>query len=139
MITPTEVSAGDSGFTIKGEAEKAMAYEPIEASCPDRSPEDGDGIGTVQVGKTQADCPEHVVEQLVVLVNRHGRKNIWFGDDCFNVDRDHVAAICEGILERGIDVNWYYQGRADLLVKHQDLLPLAIRSRKMSLSSRLTN
>jgi anaerobic magnesium-protoporphyrin IX monomethyl ester cyclase len=72
--------------------------------------------------------PEMVVEQIDVLVNRYGRKNIWFGDDCFNVDRDHVAAICEGILERGIDVNWYYQGRADLLVKHQDLLPLARRA-----------
>ncbi len=68
--------------------------------------------------------PELVVEQLDVLVNRYKRKNIWFGDDCFNVDGDHMAAICEGILQRGIDVNWYYQGRADLVVKHQQLLPL---------------
>ncbi len=72
--------------------------------------------------------PEMVVEQLDVLVNRYGRNNIWFGDDCFNVDRDHMAAICEGILQRGIDVNWYYQGRADLLVKHKDLLPLTRRA-----------
>jgi anaerobic magnesium-protoporphyrin IX monomethyl ester cyclase len=72
--------------------------------------------------------PEMVVEQLDVLVNRYGRNNIWFGDDCFNVDRDHMAAICEGILQRGIDVNWYYQGRADLLVKYKDLLPLIRRS-----------
>jgi len=72
--------------------------------------------------------PEMVVEQLDVLVNRYGRRNIWFGDDCFNVDHDHVAAICEGILQRGIDVNWYYQGRADLLVKHKDLLPLMRRA-----------
>ena len=72
--------------------------------------------------------PEMIVEQLDVLVNRYGRYNIWFGDDCFNVDRDHVAAICEGILRRGIEVNWYYQGRADLLVKYKDLLPLARRA-----------
>ena len=72
--------------------------------------------------------PEMVVEQLDILVNRYGRNNIWFGDDCFNVDRDHVAAICEGILQRGIDVNWYYQGRADLLVKYKDLLPLTRRA-----------
>ncbi len=72
--------------------------------------------------------PEMVVEQLDVLVNRYGRYNIWFGDDCFNVDREHVAAICEGILRRGIKVNWYYQGRADLLVKHKDLLPLTRRA-----------
>ncbi len=72
--------------------------------------------------------PDMVVEQLDVLVNRYGRKNIWFGDDCFNVDHDHMEAICEGILQRGIDVNWYYQGRADLLVKHRDLLPLTRRA-----------
>jgi len=72
--------------------------------------------------------PEIVVEQLDVLVNRYGRRNIWFGDDCFNVDGDHIAAICEGILRRGIEVNWYYQGRADLLVKYKDLLPLTRRA-----------
>ncbi len=72
--------------------------------------------------------PEMVVEQLDVLVNRYGRKNIWFGDDCFNVDGDHVAAICEGILQRGLEVNWYYQGRADLLVRHKNVLPLTRRA-----------
>jgi len=72
--------------------------------------------------------PDQVVEQIDILVNRYGRKNIWFGDDCFNVDRDHMAAICEGILQRGIDVNWYYQGRADLVVKYKDLLPLLRRA-----------
>jgi len=72
--------------------------------------------------------PEMVVDQLDLLVNRYGRNNIWFGDDCFNVDRDHIAAICEGILRRGIQVNWYYQGRADMLVKHKDLLPLTRRA-----------
>ena len=72
--------------------------------------------------------PTQVVEQIDLLVNRYGRKNIWFGDDCFNVNGDHIAAICEGILQRGIDVNWYYQGRADLVVKYKDLLPLLRRS-----------
>jgi radical SAM superfamily enzyme YgiQ (UPF0313 family) len=72
--------------------------------------------------------PEEVVEQLDIVATRYGRRNVWFGDDCFNVDGDHIAAICEGILRRGIDVDWYYQGRADLVVKHKDLLPLMRRS-----------
>jgi len=72
--------------------------------------------------------PEAVVEQLDLLVNRYGQRNIWFGDDCFNLDHDHMAAICEGILQRGIEMSWFYQGRADMLVKHQDLLPLMRRS-----------
>jgi anaerobic magnesium-protoporphyrin IX monomethyl ester cyclase len=72
--------------------------------------------------------PEQVVEQLDIVVNRYGRRNVWFGDDCFNVDGEHMAAICEGILRRGIDVDWYYQGRADLIVKHKELLPLLRRA-----------
>jgi radical SAM superfamily enzyme YgiQ (UPF0313 family) len=72
--------------------------------------------------------PEEVVEQLDIVVTRYGRRNVWFGDDCFNVNGDHIAAICEGILRRGIDVDWYYQGRADLVVKHKDLLPLMRRA-----------
>ncbi len=72
--------------------------------------------------------PEMVVEQLDMLVNRYGRTSIWIGDDCFNVSRDHIAAICEGILMRDIPVQWYYQGRADLLVRHEDLLPLMRRA-----------
>jgi len=59
--------------------------------------------------------PERVVDQLDILVNGYGRSNIWIGDDCFNVSGDHMEAICEGILERGIRVQWYYQGRADML------------------------
>jgi anaerobic magnesium-protoporphyrin IX monomethyl ester cyclase len=72
--------------------------------------------------------PDAVVEQLDVLVNRYGRRNIWFGDDCFNVDGDHVAAICEGILRRGINVDWFYQGRADMLVRYKELVPLMRRA-----------
>jgi len=72
--------------------------------------------------------PEQVVEQLDIVVNRYGRRNVWFGDDCFNVDGEHMAALCEGILRRSIDVDWYYQGRADLVVKHKELLPLMRRA-----------
>ncbi|MGD2039817.1 MAG: radical SAM protein [Anaerolineae bacterium] len=72
--------------------------------------------------------PEAVIEQVDILVNRYQRRNIWFGDDCFNVSGDHIAAICQGILDRDIDVNWYYQGRADMVVKHRELLPLMRRA-----------
>jgi anaerobic magnesium-protoporphyrin IX monomethyl ester cyclase len=72
--------------------------------------------------------PEMVLEQLDLLVNRYGRHSIWFGDDCFNVDAEHMQAICEGILERSIPVKWFYQGRADLLVKHKELVPLMQRA-----------
>ena len=68
--------------------------------------------------------PEMVVEELELLHRRYGRESFWFGDDCFNVDGNHMRAICEGILERGLRISWFYQGRADLLIKYAHLLPL---------------
>jgi radical SAM superfamily enzyme YgiQ (UPF0313 family) len=65
---------------------------------------------------------------MAVLSQQYGCQSVWFGDDCFNVDGDLIAAICEGVLERGIEMNWFYQGRADLVVRYRDLLPLMRRA-----------
>ena len=72
--------------------------------------------------------PELVGEELELLHRKHGRESIWFGDDCFNVDGEHMGQICEEILRRDLKLNWYYQGRADLLIKHQEYLPLMRRA-----------
>ena len=39
------------------------------------------------------------------------------------MDRDHIEGICTELIERDLDVSWFYQGRADFLVNHRDLLP----------------
>jgi anaerobic magnesium-protoporphyrin IX monomethyl ester cyclase len=72
--------------------------------------------------------PDIVGEELELLHRKYGRESIWFGDDCFNVDGEHMAQICEEILRRDLKLNWYYQGRADLLIKHQEYLPLMRRA-----------
>ena len=79
-------------------------------------------------GRWRPRDPEAVVEEMELLNQRYGRQCFWFGDDCFNVDGEHMRRICEGILRRGLDVSWYYQGRADLVIKHKDLLPLMRRA-----------
>ena len=35
-----------------------------------------------------------------------------------------IQGICDEIKARHLDFSWFYQGRADLLVEHRDLLPL---------------
>jgi anaerobic magnesium-protoporphyrin IX monomethyl ester cyclase len=72
--------------------------------------------------------PELVGEELELLHSKYGRESIWFGDDCFNVDGEHMGLICEEILRRDLKLNWYYQGRADLLIKHREYLPLMRRA-----------
>ncbi|MFQ5891179.1 MAG: B12-binding domain-containing radical SAM protein [Candidatus Methanofastidiosia archaeon] len=68
--------------------------------------------------------PESVGEEMELVNRKYKRKSVWFGDDCFNVDYNHIKGICEQIQERDLDVQWFYQGRADFLIKHKDLLPL---------------
>ena len=72
--------------------------------------------------------PALVGEELELLNRKYGRESIWFGDDCFNVDGEHIGQICEEILRRDLKLNWYYQGRADLLIRHQEYLPLMRRA-----------
>jgi anaerobic magnesium-protoporphyrin IX monomethyl ester cyclase len=50
--------------------------------------------------------PENVLDEIELLVLRHGVREIHFEDDNLTLRRAHVAAICEGLLERGLDISW---------------------------------
>lgn len=68
--------------------------------------------------------PKKIGDELELLVRRYKVESIWFGDDCFNVSAEMIRGICDEIKTRNLSFNWFYQGRADLLVEHRDLLPL---------------
>ncbi|MDY6893611.1 MAG: radical SAM protein [Chloroflexota bacterium] len=72
--------------------------------------------------------PKSVVDEMELLHKEHGRECFWFGDDCFNVSAEHMRGICDEIIDRGLDISWYYQGRADFIIKHKELLPLMRRA-----------
>ena len=67
---------------------------------------------------------KRVVDEMELLKERYGRDVIWFGDDTFNVSRRRVAEICREILDRRLDVSWGFEGRADLMLRDLDMLPL---------------
>ena len=67
--------------------------------------------------------PKRVVDEIEVLHTKYGRESFWFGDDCFNHRSDHVAGICDEIIKRDLDISWFYQGRADSVIKQKELLP----------------
>ena len=53
--------------------------------------------------------PVVIVEQLELLVQRYGVRNVRISDEMFVLHEKHVAAICDGIIERGLDLNiWAY-------------------------------
>lgn len=59
--------------------------------------------------------PGHVLEEIRLLYDRHGVRNILFGDSTFNMDHDWVHAICNGLLELDRPIIWNCNIRGDLV------------------------
>ncbi len=57
--------------------------------------------------------PEKVLAQIDTLVRQYGVRNIKFADEMFVLHPKHVLAICDGIIERGYDLNIWAYARVD--------------------------
>jgi radical SAM superfamily enzyme YgiQ (UPF0313 family) len=57
--------------------------------------------------------PDTVSDQIDVLVNRYGVRNIKIADEMFVLNRRHVLAICDRIMGRGYDLNIWAYTRVD--------------------------
>jgi len=68
---------------------------------------------------------ESVVDELAQVVAL-GANVVYFNDDNFLRESDRVAALCEGILRRGLDLSWLADARVDDV--DPALLPLMRRA-----------
>jgi radical SAM superfamily enzyme YgiQ (UPF0313 family) len=50
--------------------------------------------------------PEHVLAELADLRHNHGVRQVVFRDPIFTTRKDRVHAICDGMLELGLDLEW---------------------------------
>jgi anaerobic magnesium-protoporphyrin IX monomethyl ester cyclase len=57
--------------------------------------------------------PEAVVDQLDILVNQYGVRNVKVADEMFVLNPRHVLRICDLIIERGYDLNFWAYARVD--------------------------
>jgi radical SAM superfamily enzyme YgiQ (UPF0313 family) len=57
--------------------------------------------------------PDTVINEIDVLVNKYGVRNIKFVDEMFVLNRNHVLGICDRIIERGYDLNIWAYARVD--------------------------
>ncbi len=57
--------------------------------------------------------PGNVVDELEYLVNRFGINEYAVVDDIFTLNKEHVLEICRLIRERGLDLEWYCEGRVN--------------------------
>jgi radical SAM superfamily enzyme YgiQ (UPF0313 family) len=57
--------------------------------------------------------PARVLEDLTLLVERYGVRNIKIADEMFVLNARHVNAICDGIVARGLPLNIWAYARVD--------------------------
>jgi radical SAM superfamily enzyme YgiQ (UPF0313 family) len=57
--------------------------------------------------------PARVLDDLTMLVERHGVRHVKFADELFVLNARHVDALCAGIVERGLDLNIWAYARVD--------------------------
>jgi len=63
--------------------------------------------------KYRTHSAEYVVNEIQILTEQYGIKEIWIVDDTFTIDKSRVIKICEMIIKRGIDVSWSCCGRVN--------------------------
>jgi anaerobic magnesium-protoporphyrin IX monomethyl ester cyclase len=57
--------------------------------------------------------PKRVIDEIDVLVNSYGVRNIKFADEMFVLNQRHVLGLCDLIIERGYDLNIWAYARVD--------------------------
>ncbi len=68
-------------------------------------------------GKWRSRSPEHVLAELEEL-QAHGYGSVYFVDDHFLLQPKRIAAICQGINDRDIHLEWGCEGRVDSVCQH---------------------
>ncbi len=59
--------------------------------------------------------PQTIIEQIDTLVTEYGVRNIKFADEMFVLNKRHINAICDLIIERGYDLNIWAYTRVDTI------------------------
>jgi len=76
---------------------------------------------TIRERKWRAMSVEKSLDMIENHVKRFNLNGIWLRDDEFYIDRKRSTAICEGMIERNLNVAFYTSGtRADVFMKASD-------------------
>jgi len=69
-------------------------------------------------GKTwRARSPENIVQELRVLTEDYGVKEIEFLDDTFTLDKNRAKKFCDMLMKEGVDISWSCSSRVDTMDK----------------------
>jgi radical SAM superfamily enzyme YgiQ (UPF0313 family) len=68
-------------------------------------------------GKWRSRSPQHVIDEFKLL-REQGYGAVYFVDDHFLLQPKRIEAICSGINEAGIEIQWGCEGRVDSTAQH---------------------
>ncbi|MDD5614288.1 MAG: radical SAM protein [Candidatus Omnitrophica bacterium] len=77
-------------------------------------------------GNYRKHSASRVLEEIEMIQNRYGSKEIYFDDDDFTVDKDYVYSICSEITKNGLDIKWSCM--ADSINTDEDLIKTMAKS-----------
>ncbi|MFM8551792.1 MAG: B12-binding domain-containing radical SAM protein [Nitrospiraceae bacterium] len=68
-------------------------------------------------GKWRSRSPQHVTEEFKHL-QAQGYGSVYFVDDHFLLQPKRIEAICQGVVDNGITIQWGCEGRVDSVAQH---------------------
>lgn len=102
----------DKGFLAAG-GERKSATILSSRGCPSQCTY----CANICMGrKFRAHSPGHVVGEMEHLYGKYGIRHFQIADDCFTADTARVAAICDLIIKKGLDITWDAAGRVNTLL-----------------------
>lgn len=78
--------------------------------------------------KWRARSVEAVLSELEEIYHRYHFKAVAFVDDLFTLSPERVIEICRGIVERKLDLWWWYLSRTDLLLRNEEMVKEMVRA-----------
>jgi radical SAM superfamily enzyme YgiQ (UPF0313 family) len=100
---------------IRGEIRKPCARVLTSRGCPYNCI--FCSIHIIMGNKWRARSPENVVDEIEQIVHTYHVKQVDFEDDNLTLDKKRMETICDLIVKRGLDIEWYTPNgvRADTL------------------------
>ena len=75
-------------------------------------------VASEMFGRTfRARSPNNVLDEIEWLKNEYGAEGIQFQDDTFSFDKKRAIDICDGMIERKVNLKWGCGTRADVTTK----------------------
>lgn len=92
------------GLRKDGEKRLRIGQMTTSRGCPFQCSYCGKNVTWGKGYRTRS--AENVLDEMEHLIERYGVERFAFQDDNFTANMERAAAICDGIVERGLDVTW---------------------------------